>query len=87
MAWVVFVEPIFLFLYLKPDDGFLPYNMSDVFNKTGIASQTLKFPEINLSQFCTGGIENGTYIYCAGVKLKTLQHGWGFRQILYRSLE
>ena len=32
--------------------------------KLDMASQTLKFPEINLSQFCTDGIGNGTYIYC-----------------------
>ena len=35
VAWVVFVKAIFSCLNLKPDDGFLPYNMSDVFNKTG----------------------------------------------------
>ena len=30
MAWVVFVKVI-----IKPDDGFLPYMMSELFNKTG----------------------------------------------------
>ena len=35
IAWVVFVKAIFPFLNLKPDDGFLPYNMPEVFNKTG----------------------------------------------------
>ena len=35
MARVVFVEAIFSCLNLKPDDGFLPYNMSELFNKTG----------------------------------------------------
>ena len=34
MAWVVFVKAIFSCLNLKPDDGFLLYNMPDVFNKT-----------------------------------------------------
>ena len=34
MAWVVFVKAIFSCLNLKPDDGFLPYNMTEVFNKT-----------------------------------------------------
>ena len=36
VSWhTVFVKAIFSCLNLKPDDGFLPYNMSDVFNKTG----------------------------------------------------
>ena len=35
LAWVVFVKAIFSCLNLKADDGFLPYNMPDVFNKTG----------------------------------------------------
>ena len=35
VAWVVFVKVIFSCLNLKPDDRFLPYNMPDVFTKTG----------------------------------------------------
>ena len=35
MALVVFVKTIFSCLNLKPDNGFLAYNMPDVFNKTG----------------------------------------------------
>ena len=35
MAWVAFVKAIFSCLNLKPDDGFLPYNMPELFNKTG----------------------------------------------------
>ena len=36
VSWhTVFVKAIFSCLNLKPDDGFLPYNMPDVFNKTG----------------------------------------------------
>ena len=35
MAWAVFVKAIFSCLNLKPDDGFLPYNMPELFNKTG----------------------------------------------------
>ena len=35
MAWEVFVKAIFSCLNLKPNDGFLPYNMPEVFNKTG----------------------------------------------------
>ena len=31
----IFVKAIFSCLNLKPDDGFLPYNMPKVFNKTG----------------------------------------------------
>ena len=34
VAWVVFVKAIFSCLNLKPDDGFLRYNMSELF-KTG----------------------------------------------------
>ena len=35
VAWVVFAKAIFSCLNLKPDDGFLPYNMPELFNKTG----------------------------------------------------
>ena len=35
MTWVVFMKQIFSCLNLKPDDGFLPYSMPEVFNKTG----------------------------------------------------
>ena len=35
VTWVVFVKAIFSCLNLKPDDGFLPYNMPELFNKTG----------------------------------------------------
>ena len=35
LVWVVFMEAKFSCLNLKPDDGFLPYSMSEVFNKTG----------------------------------------------------
>ena len=35
LAFAVFVKAIFPCLNLKPDDGFLPYNMPEVFNKTG----------------------------------------------------
>ena len=35
MAWVVFMKAVFSCLNLKPDDGFLPYNMPELFNKTG----------------------------------------------------
>ena len=31
----IFVKAIFSCLNVKPDDGFLPYNMPKVFNKTG----------------------------------------------------
>ena len=34
MTWVVFVKAIFSCLNLKPDDGFLPYNMPELFDKT-----------------------------------------------------
>ena len=35
MAWIVFVKAIFSCLNLKSDDGFLPYIMPELFNKTG----------------------------------------------------
>ena len=35
VAKAIFVKAIFPCLNLKPDDGFLPYNMPKVFNKTG----------------------------------------------------
>ena len=35
VAWVVFVKATFSCLILKPDDGFLPYNMPELFNKIG----------------------------------------------------
>ena len=34
MARVAFVKAIFSYLNFKPDE-FLPYNMSELFNKTG----------------------------------------------------
>ena len=35
VACVVFVKAIFSCLNFKPDDGFLLYNMPELFNKTG----------------------------------------------------
>ena len=35
MTWVVFVKALFSCLNLKPDDGFSPYTMPELFNKTG----------------------------------------------------
>ena len=35
MAWIIFVKAIFSCLNLKPDDGCLPYNMPELFDKTG----------------------------------------------------
>ena len=35
MAWVEFVKEIFSCLNLKYDNEFLPYNMPELFNKTG----------------------------------------------------
>ena len=35
VAQVAFAKAIFLCLNLKPDDGFLPYNIAELFNKTG----------------------------------------------------
>ena len=34
VEWVVFMKAVFSCLNLKPDDGFLLYRMSEVFNKT-----------------------------------------------------
>ena len=34
VTWVVFVKAIFSCLNPKPDDGFLPYNMPELFDKT-----------------------------------------------------
>ena len=35
MAWIVFVKAIFSFLNLKSDDGFLIYNIPELFSKSG----------------------------------------------------
>ena len=35
MVWLVFVKVILPCLKLKPDDGFLPYNMPRLFSETG----------------------------------------------------
>ena len=35
VTWVVLVKAIFSRLNLKLDDGFLPYNILELFNKTG----------------------------------------------------
>ena len=41
VVWVEYVKAIFSCLNLKPDHGFLPYNMPEIFNKLYMASQTL----------------------------------------------
>ena len=66
VAWLVFVKAIFPCLNLKPDDGFLSYNIPDVLIKLDVASLTLQFLEMSLSQFCTKSVfgANVTYIYC-----------------------
>ena len=35
VTWVVFVKAKFSCSNVKPDDGFLPYNMPEISNKTG----------------------------------------------------
>ena len=35
-TWVVFVKAIFSCSNLKPDDGFLSYDLPEVFNETGL---------------------------------------------------
>ena len=35
VAWVEYVKVTFSCLNLKPRDGFLPYHMCELFNKTG----------------------------------------------------
>ena len=64
--WVVFVKVIFLWLNLKPDDGFYLTACLRFLIELDIAWQTLKFSETNLSQCCTQSFfgRNGTYIYC-----------------------
>ena len=41
MARVVFIKVIFLYLNLKPDDGFLPHSMLEIFRKTGYGLKSL----------------------------------------------
>ena len=64
VARVVLMEVIFLCLNLKPDDGFLPYIMPDIFNKTRHGLTDIKLSELNLSKCCTQSFfgKNGTYI-------------------------
>ena len=50
---------------IKPDDGFLPYNMSELFNKTGHG-----LIEIVIV----------LYLLCARVKQEALKHGWALFQ-------
>ena len=35
VAWVVFMEAVFSKINLRPDEGFLAYNMPEIFVKTG----------------------------------------------------
>ena len=43
VLWVVFMEAIFSYLNLEPDDGFLPYSMlAWSFNKTGHSLKDIK---------------------------------------------
>ena len=50
VAWVVFVKAIFSCLNLKPDDGFLTYNMSELLNKTrhGLTDIVIALDEFKL---------------------------------------
>ena len=49
----------------QPDDGFLPYNIPKVFDKTGNGITNIKLPEMNLSQCYTQNLfwNYNTYIY------------------------
>ena len=49
-ARVVFVKAIFSCLNLRPDDGFLPYNLLRFLIKLDMALQTLQLPEMILRQ-------------------------------------
>ena len=68
VAWVVFVKAMFWCLNLKPNDGFLSYNMPELLNKTGHGLIDIVIAWDELSQFCTQSIfknnEKNTYIYC-----------------------
>ena len=50
---------------VKPDDGFLPYNMSELFNKTGHG-----LVEIMIV----------LHLLCARVEQEALKHGWALSQ-------
>ena len=79
MAWVVSMEVIFSCLNLK-HDGFLPYSMPKVFNKTGnglsgiiIACACAK-PILHPELFWA---ERYMHLLSTRVELKALHHGWG----------
>ena len=90
LAWVVFVKAIFSCLNLKPDDGFLPYNMPELFNKTGhgvtdivIAGDEFK-PVLHPEYFWEKWY---MYLLCAGVEQKPLRHAWDLCQKHFKCLE
>ena len=78
------MKVIFSCLNLKPYDGFLPYNMSKVFNKTGHGLTVIEiagdeFKPVFLTEYFW------ECILYARVKLKALS--WGLCQKFFRSLE
>ena len=76
MTCVVFVKAIFSCLNLKSDDGFLLYNMLEVFNKTEYGLTNII---IACDEFKSVLHREYQYIHllCAKVQLKALHHGWG----------
>ena len=58
------LKVIFSFLNLKPDNGFLPYNVPEAFNKTGdhLTNIIIAWDEFKPRAVFFGN--NGTYIYC-----------------------
>ena len=82
---VVSMEAIFPCLNLKHDDGYLLYNMSEVFNKTGhgLSDIIIAWAEFKPLLHPVFWAERYIHLLSTRVELKAL-HGWGLCQ---KSLE
>ena len=85
-----FIEAISLCLNLVPDDGFLPYSMPEVFNKTehdftGIIIACAEFkPVLHQEIFW---VQQYIYLLCTRVELNVLHHSQGICQKRFQNLE
>ena len=84
------MKAVFSCLNLKTDDGFLPYNMPELFNKTGLGLtdiviawdefKPVLYPEHFWEKWYT-------YLLCARVEQKALHYGWDLCQKNFKCLE
>ena len=79
------MKAMFSCLNLKPDDGFLPHNMPELFNKTqhGLTDIVITWDEFKTALHPQYFWEWYIYLLCARVEKKTINHGWGLCEIFF----